>query len=53
MSEWGNLAEIIQLRNTEFIGINEQTQGSETSQYLEEKKSIEILRVAASERGRG
>jgi hypothetical protein len=29
-----------------------QTRGSETSQYPEEKKSIEILRVAASERGR-
>ena len=29
-----------------------QTQGSETSQYLEEKKSNEIPLVAASERGR-
>ena len=27
------------------------TQGSETSQYLKEKKSIEILLVAASENG--
>ena len=29
-----------------------QTQGSETSQYLEEEKSSEIPSVAASERGR-
>ena len=29
------------------------TQGSETSQYLKEEKSTEILLVAASERGRG
>lgn len=29
----------------------ERTKGSETSQYLEEKKSIEILLVAASENG--
>ena len=27
------------------------TQGTETSKYLQEKKSIEILLVAASERG--
>ena len=30
----------------------EPTQGTETSQYLEEEKSIEIPLVAASERGR-
>lgn len=29
------------------------TQGSETSQYLKEEKSIEILGVAASETGEG
>ena len=29
----------------------EQTQGTETSKYLEEKKSTEIPLVAASERG--
>ena len=28
-----------------------QTEGTETSKYLEEKKSTEILQVAASERG--
>jgi hypothetical protein len=36
----------------EYIGALKLTQGSETSQYLQEKKSIEILLVAASERGR-
>ena len=35
----------------EFIGLVEQTQGTETSQYLEEKKSKEIPLVAASESG--
>ena len=32
-------------------GIPEKTQGTETSQYLEEKKSTETPSVAASERG--
>jgi hypothetical protein len=36
----------------EYIGCEERTRGSETSQYLEEEKSNEILPVAASERGR-
>ena len=31
--------------------MSEQTQGTETSQYLEEEKSTEIPLVAASERG--
>ena len=35
----------------EHIGGYELTQGSEPSQYLEENKSIEIPRVAASEIG--
>jgi hypothetical protein len=34
------------------IGGHEPTQGSEPSQYLEENKSTEIPRVAASEIGR-
>ena len=38
---------------TESIGIGSETQGSETSQYLQEKKSTEIPQVVASERGRG
>jgi hypothetical protein len=35
----------------EFIGAWKPTQGSETSQYLQEQKSIEIPPVAASEKG--
>ena len=35
----------------EFIGQSERTQGTETSQYLQEQKSTEIPLVAASERG--
>ncbi len=35
----------------ESIGGEERTQGSETSQYLEEEKSNEIPLVVASERG--
>ena len=38
---------------TEFIGDEERTEGSETSQYLEEKKANAIPRVVASESGRG
>ena len=34
---------------SEFIGELERTQGSEPSQYLEEKKTKVISRVAASE----
>ena len=37
----------------EYIVLNELTQGTETSKYLEEKKSYEIPSVAASERGTG
>ena len=35
----------------EYIGVTERTQGTETSQYLKENKSIEIPLVAASEKG--
>jgi hypothetical protein len=35
---------------TEFIGIEEQTEGTETSKYLVEEKTIVISRVAASEK---
>ena len=38
---------------TESIGTGSETQGSETSQYLQEKKSTEIPQVVASERGTG
>ena len=36
----------------EYIGWREPTQGSETSQYLQEKKTKVIPRVAASEMGK-
>ena len=36
---------------TEYIGCRSDTQGSETSQYLKEKKSTEIPLVVANERG--
>jgi hypothetical protein len=39
------------IRLAESIGEHEPTQGSEPSQYLEEKKSTEIPKVAASEIG--
>ena len=38
--------------SAEYIGGEKQTQGTETSQYLEEKTSIEISLVVASERER-
>ena len=44
MKSWVSIAE--------YIGYEKRTRGSETSQYPEEKKSNEILLVAASERGR-
>ena len=36
----------------EYIGLENTTQGIETSQYLEEKKAIVIPLVVVSERGR-
>ena len=45
---WSN----VQSSVTESIGNGSDTQGSETSQYLQEKKSKEIPQVVASERGR-
>ena len=54
MSEWGNPA----VRNNCYfvlskVGTIERTEGTETSKYLEEEKSIEISLVAASERETG
>ena len=40
-----------QVRPAEYIGGYERTQGSEPSQYLEEKKEISIPKVVASEIG--
>ena len=53
ISEWGNPAGVMSSHLlTEFIGLEKRTQGSETSQYLQEEKSNEIPLVAASEEGR-
>ena len=52
MSEWGNPAGVISCHPlVEFIDQGRRTGGTETSNYPQEKKSIEILQVAASERG--
>ena len=40
----------VPLSRTESIGAGSETRGSETSQYLKEKKSTEIAQVVASER---
>ena len=40
------------LLRAEYIGAVERTRGTETSKYPEEKKSIEIPLVVASERGK-
>lgn len=47
MSEWGNPAGV----NTCDFRMEEGTQGTETSQYLEEQKETSIPLVAASEHG--
>jgi hypothetical protein len=54
ISEWGNPASLrkeMASRRDEFIVPYERTQGTDTSQYLEERKSTETPLVAASERG--
>ena len=51
MSEWGNPGDECRLSTSESIGREKPTQGSETSQYLQEEKSIEIPPVVASEKG--
>ena len=52
ISEWGNPVREIVSSVTEYIGHEKRTQGTETSQYLQEKKSTEISLVVASERER-
>ena len=42
----------IQVPDTEYIGIEEETGGTETSKYPEEEKEKSIPKVAASEMGR-
>ena len=50
--EWGNPARVMPgYRVAEFIGDTRQTRRTETSKYPQEKKSIEIPLVVASERG--
>ena len=52
MSEWGNPAGVMPSHLlAESIGLEEPTQGSEPSQYLEEEKATAIPSVAASESG--
>ncbi len=51
MTEWGNPANR-EVRHSARKR-REPTRGTETSQYLEEEKSTEILLVAVSERGTG
>ena len=52
MSEWGNPHGVKTVYlHTEYIGVRRQTRGTETSKYPEEKKTIVIPLVAASECG--
>ena len=51
ISESGNRAAMSRQSRDEYIVSRWPTQGTETSQYLEEKKSTEIPQVVASERG--
>jgi hypothetical protein len=52
MSEWGNPHGVKAMyQSTESIGGWRQTRGTETSKYPEEKKTIVIPLVAASECG--
>ena len=44
---------IMEVSNAEYIGVKKQTQGTETSKYLEERTSTETPLVVASERGSG
>ena len=48
MSEWGNPAEAIPSLHQNDV---ERTRGTETSKYLQERKSTETPKVAASEIG--
>ena len=50
VSEWGNPLVERLVSCTEYIGAEKRTQGTETSKYLEEKKSTEISLVVASDR---
>ncbi len=43
----------MKVSDPEYIGVKKQTQGTETSKYLEERTSTETPRVVASESGLG
>ena len=43
----------MEVSDPEYIGVKKQTQGTETSKYLEERISTETPQVVASERGPG
>ena len=51
ISEWGNPRRDYLPAGDEFIVVRQPSQGTETSKYLDEKKSKEIPLVVASERG--
>src|SRR5512139_1655799 len=51
ISEWGNPRWDNQPSHTEYIGVWKPSQGTETSKYLDERKSKETPLVVASERG--
>ena len=51
ISEWGNPRWDNQPSGTEYIGVRKPSQGTETSKYLDERKSRETPSVVASERG--
>ena len=53
ISEWGNPHDEESWSVTWIHSVARGTRGTETSKYPEEKKSTEILRVVASESGRG
>ena len=50
ISEWGNPVPLAEPSIGEFIAGGKPTEGSETSQYLQEEKVTTIALVAASER---
>src|SRR5215472_16228808 len=52
VSEWGNPRRDYLPSHAEYIGMRKPSQGTETSKYLDERKSKETPLVVASERGR-
>ena len=52
ISEWGNPSRDYLPASGEYIAVRQPSQGTETSKYLDERKSNETPLVVASERGR-